>query len=393
MLHEFLSVHRTELIERCRSKVVARRPPRPTDAQPEQGIPLFLDQLIKTLRLEQTADPMQIRQVSGPSNGGELGASEIGETAARHGLELFAHGFTVDQVVHDYGDLCQAITEMTSECGAGVQIEEFQTLNRCLDNAIADAVTEFSHCRETLISEREVQALNERMGNLGHELRNLIHIAKYAFEAVKRGTVGAAGATAAALDRSLSGLSALIDRALVDVRVIARIPVQTQLVSLAEFVAEVQVAASMDATAHDCEFSVAAVDPKLAVEIDRHMMSAAVSNLLQNAFKFTHSHSAVSLSAYACGDRVRIDTKDQCGGLRPGIVEGMFLPFTQGDTDKSGLGLGLSIARRTVEAHEGILSVRDLPGVGCVFTIDLPRHAMPSPSKSAGAIRSISSSY
>jgi signal transduction histidine kinase len=55
----------------------------------------------------------------------------------------------------------------------------------------------------------------------------------------------------------------------------------------------------------------------------------------------------------------------------------MFLPFTQGDADKSGVGLGLSICRRCVEANNGILSVRDLPGSGCVFTIDLPRHTLP----------------
>ena len=54
----------------------------------------------------------------------------------------------------------------------------------------------------------------------------------------------------------------------------------------------------------------------------------------------------------------------------------MFLPFTQGSADKSGLGLGLSIARRVIEANQGTLSVRDQPGSGCVFTIDLPRCAM-----------------
>ena len=54
----------------------------------------------------------------------------------------------------------------------------------------------------------------------------------------------------------------------------------------------------------------------------------------------------------------------------------MFLPFTQGSADKSGLGLGLSIARRVIEANQGTLSVKDQPGSGCVFTIDLPRHTM-----------------
>jgi len=55
----------------------------------------------------------------------------------------------------------------------------------------------------------------------------------------------------------------------------------------------------------------------------------------------------------------------------------MFLPFTQCGEDRSGLGLGLAICRRSVEANHGILGVRDVPGVGCVFTIDLPRHSLP----------------
>ncbi len=78
----------------------------------EHGITLFLDQLIKTLSLEQTSEPLRSRKVSGPSGGGKPVLSEIGETAARHGKELLQHGFTVEQVVHDYGDLCQAVTDL-----------------------------------------------------------------------------------------------------------------------------------------------------------------------------------------------------------------------------------------------------------------------------------------
>jgi signal transduction histidine kinase len=57
----------------------------------------------------------------------------------------------------------------------------------------------------------------------------------------------------------------------------------------------------------------------------------------------------------------------------------MFTPFAQGDADKSGLGLGLSIARRSVEANGGRLSVRNVPGCGCVFTLELPRHSLEAP--------------
>jgi len=68
---------------------------------------------------------------------------------------------------------------------------------------------------------------------------------------------------------------------------------------------------------------------------------------------------------------------DHCGGLPPGAIEKIFLPFTQNGEDRSGLGLGLAICRRSVEANNGTLQVRDIPGSGCVFTIELPRHTLP----------------
>ncbi len=67
-----------------------------------------------------------------------------------------------------------------------------------------------------------------------------------------------------------------------------------------------------------------------------------------------------------------IDVEDHCGGLLPSEAETMFLPFTQSGQNKTGLGLGLSLSRRSVEANKGTLTVRAVPGSGCVFTIDLP---------------------
>jgi signal transduction histidine kinase len=379
VLHEFLASSRVELIDRCRTKVGQRVAPKPTDAELEHGIPLFLNQLIKTLQMEQTSKPLQSRRVSGPAGGGGTPVlSEIGETAARHGRELLQHGFTVDQVVHDYGDLCQAVTDLAFENRWSIEIDEFRTLNRCLDNAIADAVTEFSYQRDFLVEDRGVKALNERLGFLAHELRNLIQSATLAVSAIKAGNVGLAGATGAVLDRSLIGLRNLIDRSLADVRVTAGMPPRHQLVSVADFIAEIRLSASLEAETRGCGFIVFTVDPALAVDADRDMLLSAVGNLLQNAFKFTEHDTEVSLSAYSSADRIVIDVEDHCGGLPPGDAEKMFVAFSQAGADRSGLGLGLSICRRSVAANNGVLSVRDVPGSGCVFTIDLPRHSLPS---------------
>ena len=379
VLHEFLTVNKTELVALCKAKVALRRLFVAKDAQLEDGIPMFLDQLIATLEMEQTAEPMRSREVSGPSGGGPA-YSEIGVAAGRHGRELLEHGYTVEQVVHDYGDLCQAVTDLAAERGTSITIDEFRTLNRCLDNGIAGAVQSFGHQHDLLLKSANVHASNERLGFLAHDLRNFIHTATLAVAALKSGYVGAAGATAGVLDRSLLGMRTLIDRSLADVRVTAGLPARPALIPLAGFIAEAGFAASLQAKSWERGLHIGKVDPTLAVEADSDLLSSAVGNLLQNAFKFTHANTEVSLTARAAGDRVLIEVEDHCGGLPPGSEQHMFEPFTQAGANKSGLGLGLAICRRSVESNKGLLSVRDVPHSGCVFTIDLPRHELPEPA-------------
>jgi signal transduction histidine kinase len=319
---------------------------------------------------------MLSRKVSGPSGGGPA-VSEIGATATLHGRELSLRGFTVEQVVHDYGDLCQAITDIALERGAPIETDEFRTLNRCLDNGIADAVTEYAFQRNSLVENTGVKALNERLGFLAHELRNHLHVATLAVTAIKAGNVGVTGATGAVLDRSLIGMRSLIDRSLADVRVAAGMLPRRQLVSLADFVSDVKISASLEAHSRGCTFTAGDVDPVLALDVDREMLLSAVGNLLQNGFKFTRPNTEVLLSAYAVADRIRVEIEDHCGGLPAGFADNVFLPFNQRSSDKSGLGLGLSICRRSIEANNGVLRVRDIPGSGCVFTIELPRHTLP----------------
>lgn len=376
-MHDFLSLHRRELIDRCRVKASQRRSPDAGEDEFLFGVPLFLDELIMTLKVEQDADPLQRRWGSGPSGEALDSLSEMGESAALHGRELLHKGYTIEQVVHDYGDLCQSVTDLAYELGKNIETDEFRTINRCLDNAIAGAVTEFNHQRDSMIADRQAAALTERLGMFAHELRNHLNTAMLALSAIKAGNVGVVGATGSVLDRSLVGMRSLIDRSLAEVRVSAGLPLHDVLFSLADFIADVKLSAGLEATMRGCGLVVSAVDARLAVDADRELLFAAVGNLLQNAFKFTHAHTDVTLSAYAAADRILIDVEDHCGGLPMGAAARMFLPFTQSGHDTSGLGLGLSISRNSVEAISGELRVRDVPGRGCVFTIDLPRHRLP----------------
>jgi signal transduction histidine kinase len=282
----------------------------------------------------------------------------------------------VEQVVHDYGDLCQSITDLAFELSEPVDVDEFRTLNRCLDNAIAMSVTEYNYQRDAVVEERQVQALNVQLGYFAHELRNYLYTANLALYAIRDGNLGLGGATGTVLDRALLGMRTLIDRSLTSVRITAGLPVRNALFSLADFIAELKLTAGLEAHERACVLIVSLVDPRLAIDADRDLLHSAVGNLLQNAFKFTHSGTDVLLNAYALGDRILIDVEDHGDGLSAEDAETMFQPFTQGGADRSGLGLGLSIARRSVEANEGFLTVRNKAGSGCIFTIDLPRHAI-----------------
>ena len=376
MLHVFLSRHRAELVDRCRDKVAARALPGPMVRELEHGISVFLDQLITTLQAEQASAARDGDAGPRPDDGVPPAPSAMGASATAHGGELLRNGFTVEELVHDYGDLCQAITELALESGVPFTMDEFRTLNRCLDDAIANAITEYARQRDSLLADRQADAFNVRLGHFAHELRNHLSTATLALMVLKTGGVGLASATGAVLDRSLVNLRNLIDRSLAEVRMNADAGIQVQRFSLADFIGDLKGSGDLEAAVKGCTLFVATVDPQLAVEADRDLLFSAVGNLLQNAFKFTRAGSEVTLHAYAVDDRILIDVGDECGGLPGGDTTALFAPFAQRAADRSGLGLGLSISRRSVEANQGRLAARDRPGHGCVFTIDLPRHAM-----------------
>jgi hypothetical protein len=168
---------------------------------------VFLDQLVDELRL------------------GLSPSMAITKTATQHGHDLRRQGFTVSQVVHDYGDVCQSITEIAVEQNAPISTDDFRMLNRCLDDAIAGAVTEYGREPDQPIAQ-EAPRESERLESLVHELRSSIQTATIALDMIKSGSVGIAGSTGTVLDRSLVGAHGLIDQLLVEVsaRPLARPP-------------------------------------------------------------------------------------------------------------------------------------------------------------------------
>ena len=211
MLHEFLTSNRQLLISRCREKVAKRFEPTESSGMVDHGVPLFLQQLVETLREEQITDFRGVESEPTPA------PTEIGRAAALHGAELLRQGFSVDQVVHDYGDVCQSVTALAVEQEVAISTDEFRTLNRCLDNAIADAVAAFGSARQTSI-DRQAETLQQRLVAFAAEHRRLIDIATQALAAIKTGNIGIGGATGTLLAHALEELRSLTDRTLPEIR-------------------------------------------------------------------------------------------------------------------------------------------------------------------------------
>jgi signal transduction histidine kinase len=359
VLHDFIAANRDEIIGRCRAKVASRSVPPPTEAEIDHGVPVFLDQLRDALRFGLGTSP------------------EISRSAVRHGHDLLRQGFSVSQVVHDYGDVCQAITELAVEMDAPISTDDFRTLNRCLDDAIAGAVTEYGRERNQSGIDRESARGGERLGFFAHELRNLIDTAIMSFEVLKTGNVGVAGSTGTVLHRNLMASRSLIIRSLAEVRLTQGVQNREQFL-VSGFIEELAAAATLEANARGVALSVTPVEDGVAIEADRQVLASVVGDLLQNALKFTRPRTTVTLRAGTSAERVLIEIEDQCGGLPSGNVNELFRPFEQRGADRTGVGLGLAFSRWGAEANDGRIYARNLPGLGCVFTVDLPRVPVPS---------------
>ena len=258
MLHEFVVANRDEIIRRCRAKVASRSVPPPTEAEIDHGVPVFLDQLRDALRI------------------GLITSPEISRSAVQHGHDLLRRGFSMSQVVHDYGDVCQAVTELAVELHAPITTEDFRALNRCLDDAIAGAVTEYGREQTQSGIDGESARGSERLGFFAHEMRNLVNTAIVAFEVLKTGNVGVAGTTGTVLLRSLMASRALVSRSLAEVRLTHGIQNREQFL-VAGFIEEIASASTLEANARGIRLTVLPVEDGVAIEADRQVLAAVVA--------------------------------------------------------------------------------------------------------------------
>jgi signal transduction histidine kinase len=353
MLYQFLAKNRDKILALTTKRTDAVSQDKPTTPKSERGLPQFYDHLTAELERQSKGLPEVLEQDGGP------------DTTAKYGKELKRLGYSVSQVVQGYEVLSRTITDAAKDAKAPISDVEFKTLNRILDLAVSEAVAGFA---------KRVggEDCARKMGFLTHELRNALTAATVAHTMIKNGLVGVGGSTNALMERNLKRMRDILDRSFVEIRMQNGKEVDQCPVFLMDIADEVEATAGEEARAKGMRLEVE-VSPELQVVGDSHYLISALSNLVQNAIKYSKKDGTIWVRSRETDNDAILEVEDQCGGLPAGKAEELFRPFTQKSADKTGLGLGLTISRQAVALNGGTLTVRDLPGKGCIFIITLPK--------------------
>lgn len=359
-LYAFLETHRDQILERTRQNIVAVTP-KGTREEIIDSLPELLDDVVRALRAQNGL----ARETAETGTDGE-------KAAIKHGRQRLRLGFTIKELVHDYGAVCNAVISLAEQNGA-IAPQEYKVMNGVLDAAIAESVTEYSGARAKEHERAANLKATEHLGVVAHELRNAISSAILAFDAIQNGRVATRGRTSDILGRSLERLKWLIDRSLTEVRLRSRPDLTPERTSLRALLEDVEASASVEAEGRSSRV-VVDVDRDAEIVVDRQLIISAVANMAQNAIKYSRNGAEIVLRGMRTADGgITVEVEDECGGLPEGKVDDLFRPFVRGaEAEGDGLGLGLAIARRAVEAHGGAIHVRNRPRHGCTFCIQLP---------------------
>jgi signal transduction histidine kinase len=243
------------------------------------------------------------------------------------------------------------------------------------------------------------QHKDEFLAVLSHELRNPLAPVLNAVEILRSPAAGEENRRQAReiVRTQVSKIVRLIDD-LLDVARIGRgkITLRREAVNVADLLARAAETVESMVAARGLLLSMVPPETPCWLEGDPVRLEQIITNLLNNAVKYSDPGGRIWLSAEAQGSEVQIRVRDTGIGLAPETLSKIFEPFAQvkqpPDRDQGGLGIGLALAKKLVEMHEGSVAVESAGlGQGCEFVVRLPRlekppaREAPKPSGAAAA--------
>lgn len=318
-------------------------------------LPRLFEEMLAALRSEEGG-------AAAPSS-----ADNGSAASAEHGTQRLRVGFDLAEVIREYEILTDCILDEVEATGGSISTGAFRRVQALLNSGRAQAVSAY-------VSRRDVEmtrAHSQHVAFIAHELRGPLMSAFLAATALRKDGRPQDQWALGLLTRNLNTLRDLIDRVLMADRLAGELQIRHDSLDVRLLLDQAVVDARMAAQQRHVEITLDAPDT-LRIRGDERLLRSAIGNVLQNALKFTKEGSAIRVRAARHGGGITIEFQDGCGGLPQGDTAQLFEPFVQRGENRTGFGLGLAIVRQALEAHGGTVSVRDLPGSGCVFALELP---------------------
>ena len=342
-LADFIKANKDRVIERWKSMAQERLSLAVEDSHLVDHLPVFIDELAEAARAPFQRWPDL------------AGARDHGRHRMQMGVD--PGGLTVEMAL-----VGEALMVVAEEDNRELSGEDVRLISRIIGHGTAASINAYAAMRDKQLAAQATR----HFSFIAHELRNPLHNAKLAANAMQAGSPRGAER----LQRALSQLSDLIDNSLLQARMFG----QPSLHAEPHDVREILEAARDDVLAHaeDRNQTITIEAESFTIEADRKLLISALGNLLKNAVKFTHDGGHIKLRARQVDARALFEVEDECGGVSEDLIERLFQPFVQASADKSGFGLGLTIVKQVVNAHQGAVRVVNHPSNGCTFVLDLP---------------------
>jgi signal transduction histidine kinase len=317
-------------------------------------LPHFFDEVLAVLRTEE-------------GSGAEAAASNGSAASVAHGAQRLRVGFDLAQVIREYEILTECILDEVEAIGGSISTRGFRRVQALLAAGRAQAISAYVERRDLEMT----RAHSQHGAFIAHELRSPLMTAFLAVGALRKNERPEDQWALGVLTRNLNALRELIDQVLTADRLAGQIQLRRESFDLRAVLEEVIAEAQLAAQQRHVEIAMQAPEA-LRLSGDQRLLRSAVGNVLGNAVKFTHEGSAITVRAGRHDGGITIEVEDGCGGLPQGNAAQLFEPSVQRGKDRTGFGLGLAIVKQALEAHGGRVSVRNVPGKGCVFALHLP---------------------
>jgi len=225
--------------------------------------------------------------------------------------------------------------------------------------------------------EQAEQLKRNMVADVAHELRTPLSNVRGYLEAVRDGVIKPDADTIRSLEEEVTLLSRLVDELQeLSLAEAGELKLDYQAEDITELINQVVTAMQAQASAKGLSLSTDLPDKLPPVNIDSHRISQVLRNLLENAAAHTTKGDAITVTARQRGSWVEISVADTGEGIPAGELPNIFERFYRVDKSRTratgGSGLGLTIAKRLVEAHGGTITIQSELSIGSSFTFTVP---------------------